>query len=286
MEPYGGAAGPERIKTRRIKFHYPAGSLERHYVQGDLVMSHLVASLSAVFPEGEEFFVRSVRRFADQVVDPALKQQVGGFIGQEVTHGREHRELNDRLQQMGYPTHGVDRMVRRGMKLYEKVFTARFCLAITAALEHYTAVLAETILTDERAQEMLGHTEVRRMLLWHAYEESEHRSVAFDVMRLVGTSERTRVRAMRFITVGFVGGTFMRTALSLARDRSAYNPRRLAASIANLRRSPFFSPDVVARIKSYTRPGFHPDDHGNAELLQHWGAELFGSEGVLAGNLR
>ncbi|MGV8065610.1 metal-dependent hydrolase, partial [Mycobacterium kansasii] len=41
------------IKTRRIKFRYQPGSLDRHFVQGDLVSSHMMAMLSAVFPEGE-----------------------------------------------------------------------------------------------------------------------------------------------------------------------------------------------------------------------------------------
>ncbi|ADG98416.1 Uncharacterized conserved protein UCP07580 [Segniliparus rotundus DSM 44985] len=277
---------PAPIKVRRIKFQYPAGSLERHYVQGDLVMSHLVAMLSAVFPEGEEFFIRSVRRFADQISDPELKRQVAGFIGQEVTHGREHRELNDRLQQMGYPTHHVDRAVRNGLKLFERFFSPQFCLAITAALEHYTAVFAETLLTDARAQEMLGNTEVRRMLLWHAYEESEHRAVAFDVLRSIGTSERTRVRAMRFVNFSFLGTTLARTAISLAMDRSAYNVRRLVASVAKLRNSPFLTREVIARIRSYTQHGFHPNDQDNTDVLRRWSAELFGSGGELAGNLR
>ncbi|MFT8181264.1 metal-dependent hydrolase, partial [Mycobacteroides chelonae] len=80
------------IKTRRIRFRYPAGSLRRHYVQDDLGMSHVVSVLSAAFPEGEAFMIRSVRAVADQLTDPVLKKQVAGFIGQEATHSREHRD--------------------------------------------------------------------------------------------------------------------------------------------------------------------------------------------------
>src|SRR5579875_232458 len=178
---------PKRsVYTRRIAFAYPPASLERHYVNGDLVMSHVVSVLSAMFPEGEDFFVRSVRKHADQVTDPELKQQVAGFIGQEVTHGREHRALNERLQQMGYPTRRVDRMVRAGFKRNERLLPPKVQLAITAALEHYTAALAETLLSDPRAQALLGESEVRSMLLWHALEESEHKAVAFDVFQAAG----------------------------------------------------------------------------------------------------
>jgi predicted metal-dependent hydrolase len=274
------------VRTRRIRFEYPSGSLQRHYVDGDLVMSHVVAVLSAMFPEGEDFFVRSVRRFADRVSDPELKQQVAGFIGQEVTHGREHRELNERLAQMGYPTRRVDRMVKRSLAFQFRVLPRLMPLAITAALEHYTATLAETLLTDPRAQALLGETEVRSMLLWHALEESEHRAVAFDVYRAAGGSERMRIWTMRTVTFTFLLGVLGHTVASLLGDRAAYNPVRLLRSIAALRHSPFLSGKVIRRLHDYNRVGFHPDDNDNTELLEHWRRELFGTDGVLTDHLR
>ena len=274
------------VRTRRIRFDYPSGSLQRHYVSGDLVMSHVVAVLSAMFPEGEDFFVRSVRRYADRITDPELKAQVAGFIGQEVTHGREHRELNERLQQMGYPTRRVDRMVKRSLAFQMRAYPPLVPLAMTAALEHYTATLAETLLTDERAQVMLGSTEVRSMLLWHALEESEHKAVAFDVYRAAGGTERMRIRVMRFVSVTFLLGVIGHTVLSLLGDRAAYHPVRLARSLAQLRHSPFLSRRVIRRLRDYNRVGFHPDDNDNSDLLERWRAELFGSEGVLSDHLR
>jgi predicted metal-dependent hydrolase len=256
------------VRTRRIRFEYPTGSLQKHYVDGDLVMSHVVAMLSSTFPEGEDFFVRSVRHYADRITDPVLQQQVAGFVGQEVTHGREHRALNERLQQLGYPTRRVDRIVRKSLARADRVLPARQRLAMTAALEHYTAALAETLLTDERAQALLGGTEVRSMLLWHAFEESEHKAVAFDV------------------TFGFLVRVTLFTIMSMAGDRSTYNPVRLVRSVAALRHSPFLSRAVVQRIRAYNVVDFHPDDNDNGALLERWTAELFGADGQLADHLR
>jgi predicted metal-dependent hydrolase len=278
-------AAARTVKTRRIRFSYPADSLDRHFVQGDLVMSHIVAVLSATFPEGEDFFVRSVRHFAEQITDPVLKEQVKGFVGQEVVHGREHRALNDRLQDMGYPTRRVDRTVKRNLARADRTMAPLARLAMTAALEHYTAALGETLLSDERAQALLGTSEVREMLLWHALEESEHKAVAFDVYRAVGGSEKLRIRVMRMVTIGFLARTTFYTLLSLARDRAAYNPVRLVRSLANLRHSPFLSSEVVERIKAYNQDGFHPDDIDSSALLERWTAELFGEQGRLAGHL-
>jgi predicted metal-dependent hydrolase len=278
---------PKRsVRTRRIAFSYPPASLDRHYVNGDLVMSHVVSVLSAMFPPGEDFFVRSVKRHADQVTDPELKEQVAGFIGQEVTHGREHRELNKRLQEMGYPTHRVSRMAKAGLLRNERLFPPKVQLAMTAALEHYTATLAESLLTDPRAQELLGETEVRSMLLWHALEESEHKAVAFDVYRQVVGDERFRIRAMRFTTFAFLTAVIGHTLLSLLGDRATYNPRRLGRSIADLRHSPFLSRQVIRRLRDYNRVGFHPDDNDATELLDRWRTELFGDAGVLTDHLK
>lgn len=274
------------VRARRIRFSYPTGSLERHFVRGDLLMSHIVAHLSATFPEGEDFFIRSVRHFADQITDPELKSHIQGFIGQEVTHGREHRALNERLHQMGYPSRRIDRGTRMDLAAFERRLSPLTCLAITAALEHFTAVLAETLLTDERAQELLGPSEVRAMLLWHAIEESEHRSVAFDVYQAVGGSERRRIWTMRIIRLTFTLNVAFFATVSLLQDRASYHPVRLFRSVARLRHSPFISRAVLARLRAYTRPGFHPDDIDNTALLEHWTAELFGERGVLTDHLR
>src|SRR5579885_2363169 len=68
---------PRRIRTRRIDFTYPQGELPHYFVGGgDPVMSHVMALLSALFPEGEDFFVRSVRNYRDRITDPELKKQV------------------------------------------------------------------------------------------------------------------------------------------------------------------------------------------------------------------
>nr|WP_280276778.1 metal-dependent hydrolase [Nocardia wallacei] len=280
-----GATTKPAVRARRIRFHYPAGSLDHHYARGDLVMSHLVAYLSATFPEGEDFFIRSVRRFTDQITDPELRSRVKGFIGQEATHGREHRELNERLQHMGYPTRLVDRTIARVVSLYERGLSPLTCLALTAAFEHYTAVAAETLLGDHRAQALLGDGEVRSILLWHALEESEHRSVAFDVYRAVGGSDRRRIWAMRYGSAGFLLTALLFTTASLMRDRASYNPFTLIRSLAALRNSPFVEPAVRRRLRAYNRPGFHPDDFDNSELLRHWTAELFSERGTLVDHL-
>ncbi len=273
------------VRARRVRFRHRAGGRLTHYVDGDLVMSHAVAVLSGMFPEGEDFFVRAVRDVRGEVSDPELGQQIAGFIGQEVTHGREHRELNERLAEMGYRSAAVDRHVRRLLALVEKTGRSRR-LAVTAALEHYTATLAEVLLEEPEAQRLLGETEVRALLLWHALEESEHKAVAFDVYRAVGGPEWRRIWMMRVTTLVFLAEVIGHTALSLLRDRATYHPPTLGRSLASLGRSPFLQPSVWRRLRSYNRRGFHPDDWDAADLVERWRDDLFGDGGSLLDRLR
>lgn len=276
-------ATPTRtVPTRRISFEESLQQLPKHFAgDDDLISSHLAAVLSAVFPDGEDFFVRSVRHFRDQIDDPALRRDVAGFIGQEAVHGREHRVLNDRLAALGYPTKRIERGVRFGLGFRERIASPIANLAATAALEHYTATLAEILLSNEEARAQLGTPELRDVFLWHALEESEHKAVAFDVYKAVGGSERTRRVQMNLITISFILGISLNVIVSLLGDRETYRRGRLRASWRRMRNSPLFTKDVWARLRDYNRHDFHPDDHETDELLAAWRDELFGDQGRL-----
>jgi len=271
-----------KVPTRRISFEESLQDLPKHFaVDGDLILSHIAASLSSVFPDGEDFFVKSVRHYRDQITDPELKRQVAGFIGQEAMHGREHRALNNRLDELGYPTKRVEKFTKWALELRTKYAPAKANLAATAALEHFTATLAELVLSDETTRNEFGHPAMRDIFLWHALEESEHKAVAFDVYKAVGGTERMRVWTMNFITVGFIVGMGAQVVLSLAMDRETYRRGKLRKSLRNLRHAPFLQRKVWRQLRDYNRRNFHPDDSDTNELVELWRKELFGENGTL-----
>lgn len=272
------AVPARHVPTRRVRFEYPLDDLPKDFA-GDPILSAVLMVLSATFPDGEDYFVRSVRHFRDQVTDPELAEQVKGFIGQESIHGREHRALNDKLAELGHPTKKIERFVKRSLGFREKVQTPRANLATTAALEHFTAVFAEQILSSKEAQEALEHDEVRSLFLWHALEESEHKAVAFDVYRHVGGKEWVRKTVMNVITTGFVLGASAAVVAGLLLDpRARRDPR---GALRELAASPFFTKGMWRRLRDYNRTGFHPDDVDTTELVERWREELFGADGRL-----
>ncbi len=276
-------SNPERkVPTRRISFEESLRDLPKHFANdGDLVSSHVAAGLSALFPDGEDFFVRSVRHYRDQITDPDLKRQVAGFIGQEALHGREHRAFNDRLDELGYPVKRVERLTKWGLEWRTKVAPPIANLAATAGLEHFTATLAELVLSDDETRNMFGDNAVRDLFTWHALEESEHKAVAFDVYKAVGGSERLRVWTMKALRWGFFLGMVGQTFLSLLLDRDTYRPRTLLKSLRRFAGAPVMSRKVWDQLKDYERHDFHPDDSDTDALVATWREELFGQAGTL-----
>lgn len=276
-------SNPDRkVPTRRISFEESFQDVPRHFAtDGDLILSCLAASLSSVFPDGEDFFVRSVRHFREQITDAELKRQVAGFIGQESVHGREHRAFNDRLDQLGYPTKRFERVTKKALAMRERALSAESNLAVTAALEHFTATLAELVLSSEETRDLFGHPAVRDLFVWHALEESEHKAVAFDVYKAIGGSERTRVLTMNILRFGFVLSMAVGITVCLLGDRDSYRRGTLRRSWRRVRSSPFMTKELWLQLRDYNRHDFHPDDRDTSQLVEKWRAVLFGEEGTL-----
>ena len=275
--------GSDAVPMRPMQFEEWFAEVPKYSAaDGDIVMSHVLAVLSSVFPDGEDFFVRSVSAVRDRLSDPQLLDDVDGFIGQESMHGREHRAFNDRLAELGYPTPAIGAYVQVLTALRERIQGKRGNLGFTAALEHYTATLAETLLGDPQAREQIGHPAARYLLLWHALEEAEHKAVAFDVYRAVGGGELMRQVTMWITHMTFVLETGIWTAISiLGDDYARRHPVQLARSMARLRKSPFTKAGPVRQLFEYHRRGFHPNDRGTAEMISTWREKLFGREGTL-----
>ena len=183
--------GPETrpaIEPRDLRFDLSGVQAGRWHSDNPYI-SHFWNALSITFPDGERFFMDSVRRVRREIRDGHLQEQIRAFLSQEGIHAREHRAYNDLLREQGYPAQWPERLTRLALWL-TRVTSARWQLALTCALEHFTATLAELVLTSEETRDLFGHEEVRNLFVWHALEESEHKAVAFDVYRAVGGSER------------------------------------------------------------------------------------------------
>lgn len=260
------------IPVRRVPS--PDADLPRWWFGGSPVATHVVNALGFVFPEGERFFIRSVRAFEDRIDDPALRQALRGFYGQEAQHQRAHRELFGVLEAQGYEIASFLAWFERvAFEQIEPSFSPAVRLATTAALEHFTATLGARALETDVLD--AAHPSVRRLLRWHAAEEIEHKAVAWDVFQAV--DGRWRVRALGFaialgVLVGFVGaGT--RHLLRQEPRGAVRAAERRPTSRAVRRRRMRNLPRVLTRSLAFLRPGFHPDERDDYHLASAFFAE-------------
>lgn len=254
-----------QIRPRHMDFDFP-NPLPRHWHSGDAFKSHLFDAMSALFPDGERFFIDSVRHFREQIDDPVLKEQIRGFIGQEGHHSREHLEYSNRLRDLGYDITRIEKRARMRIRYTQKKFSPQRQLAATAALEHITAIMADGLLKDP--QQLAGaHPTMVRLWRWHALEETEHKAVAFDVYNQVCGNRKLLRRAMLMGTLFFVLDTTRGLAHMLKRDGLLWNWRVWRDGIQWMwGKHGVFRP-LLSTYRDFFKRDFHPWQHNNLELL-------------------
>ena len=230
-------------------------------------------AFSFTFPPGERYFMSAVKAMREQVTDPVLLAQVRGFLAQEGMHSREHSTFNEWLDRLGYPATQIAEEIGLDLDRRKARRSPHFNLAITCALEHFTAIMAESWLSQPhlRAQ---AHENVRDLWTWHALEELDHKAVAFDVYKAAGGTYKDRVSAMAIITFGLIASISLIQLHLMARDGQL---RNVKSWLSGLRE--FWGPRghftrLIPSYLSYYRPDFHPYDHDESELIERFEQQL------------
>lgn len=255
---------------------FPAG--------GPLEVMFNAASLS--FPPTERFFIAAVRDCQDRVSDPVLRGQIRDFIYQEAMHNKVHLDCNTMLARHYPNCHRAEKISLVTFRWLGRL-PRRFRLSLSSALEHFTSMVADTLLRHPDDFRSVVPPEVADMWLWHAAEETEHKSVCFDVHQAVlgsgPASYCNRIAGMLLATPLFLFVMILSGSVVLSRGR----PRSIAAS------QPVEPPEAESaggasrfvgrnmlgllwegvpwRVYfSYYRPTFHPWDHDNGDLIAGW----------------
>ncbi|WP_053077788.1 metal-dependent hydrolase [Burkholderia cepacia] len=222
-----------------------------------MVASHFFNALSLFFPAGEKFFIHSVKCFSGQVTDPVTAAAVRTFIAQEASHSNQHRRYLVAMVQQGYDIDRLDiRMFACPLGSVKPVWR----LAMTVAMEHFTASLSRSLL---RAGTVDGDPDLTKLWHWHACEELEHQSVAMDVYRhAVGTGARAywlRVAGALRVSLNFLPRLAANLSALLAQDL----PRPRSVCYLQALRYLWGKPGVlrilIPDFIGYFRPSFHPD---------------------------
>jgi predicted metal-dependent hydrolase len=255
------------LTVRKLDVDLSAG-FGRRWLAGDAYRTAFMNALSMSFPLGEQMFIDSVRAVPpDAIADPVLRAEVKDFVGQEASHRFVHQQYNDELARQGFP-YTLEKSMRLRVARIAKL-PLRDRLAITCALEHYTAMLADYVL---RHPEWLDGAEpqMRTLWSWHAAEETEHKAVAFDVYRAVGGGAVRRTLWYLYSSVIFWRDVARQTAHNLKRDGALFSGRTWGSALRTWFGRGGLAWHLARPGLDYLSPRFHPWQHDNRDLMRMW----------------
>lgn len=231
-------------------------------------------AISFFLPPGERFFIRSLQNYQDRITDPALKDEMKRFIYQEAMHTKEHNRCNEALEKAFPDGKRIEKLADAVLSWHVRWAPKAWQLAITCALEHFTAMLADDILTNQDYFISVSDPAFADLWLWHAVEETEHKGVCFDVYReAVGKGPFayfTRTLCMVLTTLVLVSVVYF----SVRQIKKKAPPVQKAGE-------PLLRDGLWTMLKSsisfpmymdYFRYSFHPWDHDNSKLVANWKA--------------
>jgi len=266
-------------EIRNLRFALDA-AIPRHWHGGRRSVTTFFDNLSVFFPAGERFFVATVHAYDGRIKGPNLKAAMRAFCGQEGIHSREHVRYNEMLAAKGYPVAEMEERVKGRLRRASRLLPKRRQLAITCALEHFTALLGELVLKNPGILEGADPT-MAALWRWHSAEENEHKAVAFDLFTAVGGTYEERVGIMALVTVIFWAKVLEHQVRMMDVDGTLWSPQEWAALAGFMFVKPGGMGGVMRQYFEYFRRDFHPNDIDSNPLVIAW-EKAYGTESRVA----
>ncbi|ENX17461.1 hypothetical protein F895_00600 [Acinetobacter sp. CIP 64.2] len=251
--------------VRRMNYEFQ--SIPKYWCNNEPSFTHYFTGLSTLFPEGESYFVRSVRALRNQVKsNPQLDRDIGAFIGQEAMHSKEHHAFHISAQQYGLDPESLEKVTGIILKAIERTFSKKWNLLVTVGLEHYTAVLVVEMMKN--VNELMTDTTIRNLWLWHSVEETEHKAVAYDMYEyLYGKGLDAYIPRIAIFSLSLLLITSFSNAYQvvlMSRDTQLLNLKSWAKfagfTVQTYRK-------LVPQFFSYYRRDFHPNDTDESDIV-------------------
>jgi hypothetical protein len=106
-------------------------------------LSALVDCYGVLLPEGERFFIRSLKLYEPKIEDAKFLEEMRGFYQREAFHSHEHAGYNAAMAALGYD---VRRLEAFGAAMLDDIKTHSSRLAVTCGLEHLTTTFSRMLL--------------------------------------------------------------------------------------------------------------------------------------------
>ncbi|AYV56584.1 metal-dependent hydrolase [Leptospira kmetyi] len=258
--------------VRKPKFQF-SETVPKHWCGENASLTHVLNAWTILFPEGEKYFIRTIQKYIPELKEGKVKRNAIAFVGQEAQHAGEHKKFWQNLKDQGYKFEGfMNFVVWFAFGLLEKLFSRKMNMAAVAGLEHYTSLVADLGLRSGLLKQ--AHPEMRRLFEWHAAEELEHKSAAFDVLQEVTRSYWIRIIGMSIASTIFFAFTFSAVLMFLWQDGLLFRWKTRKELFKLMISEEKVLPLTVIAALKYFRFSFHPDQEDNLYLAK----EIFSSQ--------
>jgi len=265
--------GYDEVVPRDISFKLNSSTVKKYWFNNDPWNSVWMSAILAAVPEAERWVMRSAAMQLDKVKDPEVKKAGQDFCRQERVHAREHDEMNKLIIEAGMPLHHIENRFVELREFLKKHLSPEMQGSLAASFEHFTAILSSVFLEHPEVFKDT-HPEIVDLLFWHFVEETEHKSVSFDVFTQASGSGPVayfrRVAGMATSTAVGIPGMTAAAAYLLWNEKQLTN---LPSAIRMLD-TMFGNPGLLRHIGKlyfpYYNPQFHPWEDDNREVIQIW----------------
>ncbi len=241
-------------------------ALATNWHGGDAFRTAFFDAMSILFPLGEQFFIDSVKAYRGKIEDGELERRVRGFMAQESIHRREHQRYNETLcRARNVPLDKMESKVKKRQAFARRHLSPMQQLSGTVAFEHLTAILADATFRNPNGLEG-ADPRMAELWRWHALEETEHKSVAFDVFVAVGGRTMRRRISMAFVTVEFTQHVIRNMRL-LLRDYEGSRVKLWGNGLKFLFGKQGALRGLMRPYLDFYKADFHPWDHDNRALV-------------------
>ena len=244
-----------------------------------MMATALIDCMSILLPEGERFFIRSLKHYLPIIKNEELRQEIKGYSVQEAFHTREHLDYNKAMADMGYD---VDEMEAPVKRFLNKDQPAAINLAATCAIEHLTMSYSIAVL---RNMDMFENAAMpyRRLWVWHSVEELEHSAVSLNVYHEVTAKGPAwkryflRVGALNVIIYHITQIIFRNMKIYAKHDGQKTGFFFIFKILWTMYGKPGFIRKALHTIARYYLPFYHPNPNHYKKELQK-GREWIGRE--------
>jgi len=249
------------ITVRDVSFNLD--DAPRVWFRNNAGVSSYFDALSILTTQGERAVIRSVWRYRNKISDPVLQIEIDKFKAQEAMHTREHENYNRRLRDLGYDVDVLQAKQMKTINWLETKFGPDVNLAVTVCMEHFTSIMSKLVTADPR---FFGdaHPSFRDIWTWHAVEEAEHCTVAFDLLRVVRPGYFFRCGVMSMTSFLFLRMLSRNFNSILKTDGNRFSLRIWSDLLKYFYYKPGFLRRILLPYLAFYLPNFYPERRGFA----------------------